>query len=270
MKRSRAEVQSRQNSILEYLRKNTYATVTELAAYFSVSPVTVRRDLAALKEDGALRKTFGGVSFTKGMRVLPPFDSERYINTNIPEKEAIARKAAEFIVDDDTVFINSSSTALRIYPYINVNNAIIVTNNGRALSAERHRGTDLIILGGEVAGTSSTKMSMTGNFTVENIGKIAASKCILGVSGISASGGLTSMSSRDPDINRSMIASCRGPVIIVADYRKIGTEHNFRFGSLSDVDYLITDSQADPQELEQIRAAGVAVITVEIDVPAIG
>ena len=92
------------------------------------------------------------------------------------------------------------------------------------------------------------KMSMTGALAVEMISRISTTKCILGVSGISAEGGLTSMAVQDP-----------------ADHRKVGIRHNFLFGSLSDVSRLVTDTGSDPEELENIRRAGVEITLVDPD-----
>lgn len=266
MKRSKIDIINRQNSILEFLQKNKYASVEEIAAEFKISIATARRDLAALKSDGEIKRFSGGAGLPDSAKVLPQFDDARYNMSNIPEKNAIAKCAAEMLSDGDTVFINSSSTALRIYQYITNKSVIAVTNNGRSLFLDRNPGTDLIILGGEVPnaqGNSYKKMSLTGEFTVANINRIAATKCILGVSGISVEGGLTSMAIQDPAVNRAMIQRCNGPVIVVADHRKIGVEHNFRFGKITDIHCLITDSKSNPQKLEEFRNLGIEVIIVE-------
>jgi DeoR/GlpR family transcriptional regulator of sugar metabolism len=266
MKRSKAEVQKRQKLILDYLLEYSNTDLIKIAKTFNISISTVRRDLCELDKRGDFNLIMDVNSSTES--VLPQFDEERYYSSNIAEKDAIARCAAELIDNGDTIFINSSSTALRIFPYIKNKSVNIVTNNGRSLTAVRNHGTDLIILGGEAALSSSpksTKLSMTGDFTIENINRIAATKCILGVSGISYDKGLTSMAIQDPPINRAMIRRCKGPVIILADHRKIGIEHNFHFGDVKDVTYLITDSKSNPVELQKLRNAEIKVILVDPD-----
>ena len=97
------------------------------------------------------------------------------------------------------------------------------------------------------------------------ISKISATKCVLGVSGISVRGGLTSLAIQDPAVNKAMIQHCGGPVIVVADHRKIGVRHNFYFGSIHDVTHLVTDSKSDPEELQRIRDAGITVCVVDAE-----
>ena len=87
--------------------------------------------------------------------------------------------------------------------------------------------------------------------------KVIANKCFMGVHGISAAGGVTSSYLQEVAVNRSMLAQCSGPKIVVADSSKIGVCQNFLDYSLDQITHLITDSNADKWELEQLRAKGV-------------
>ena len=53
-----------------------------------------------------------------------------------------------------------------------------------------------------------------------------------------------------------MISSSLDKVIIVADNRKIGFNHNFLFADIENIDYLITDSEANALEVDKIRKKG--------------
>ena len=65
-------------------------------------------------------------------------------------------------------------------------------------------------------------------------------------------------------MNRSMLAQCNGPKIVMADSSKIGVCQNFVDYGLDQITHLITDSNADKWELEQLRAKGVEVIVVDM------
>ena len=97
------------------------------------------------------------------------------------------------------------------------------------------------------------------------ISSINASAAILGVSGINAEVGLTSSSPQDIAINKAMLSRTRGKKIVVADYNKIGRVFNFSFSSLKGITHLVTDSRADKNELEKMKAANIEVITVNPD-----
>ena len=51
----------RQNEILRILKEKKYLSVEELSSALSVSKVTIRSDLTALEEKGAVTRTHGGV-----------------------------------------------------------------------------------------------------------------------------------------------------------------------------------------------------------------
>ena len=259
MKNSAAAIQQRQIRLLRHLQEAGACSVAELAELLRVSQVTVRRDLEEMEEKKLLVRHFGGAQALAPSR----YEDERAYMASIPENEgckrAIARAAAELLRDGDTVFINSSATALMIYPYI-TRDVMVITNNGRSLQVERPASVALMLTGGEVNGN---KKSLTGPAAVAMLSRVTASKCILGVSGISVGGGLTSRVLQETAINRAMLERCSGEKIIIADHTKIGTEHNFFFGDLREITRLITDTQADPARLDELRQAGIAVQTVE-------
>jgi DeoR/GlpR family transcriptional regulator of sugar metabolism len=122
-------------------------------------------------------------------------------------------------------------------------------------------GVDLILTGGEVYGN---RQSLVSEMAVDATRKVIANKCFMGVHGISAAGGVTSSYLQEVAVNRSMLAHCSGPKIVVADSSKIGVCQNFLDYSLDQITHLITDSNADKWELEQLRAKGVEVIVVDM------
>lgn len=259
MKNSRNAIQRRQMQLLHHLQKNRSSTVSDLSEALGVSPITVRRDLDELEQRKLVTRFFGGATVVDG---VSEDDEPAYLASttqNLDCKQAIAIRAAGLLEDGDTVFINSSATALLIYPHI-TKNVLVITNNGRSLLASRPANVELMLTGGEVAGT---KQSLVGEFAVGMLSGITATKCILGVSGISVEGGITSRVIQETAINRTMLRRCSGQKIVVADHTKIGLEHNFFSGNLSDITHLITDTQADSAKLDSIRRAGIIVDTVE-------
>lgn len=257
MKTSREIIELRRKNILQLLQKNQSVNVTELSRRYQVTTATIRRDLEYLEEQGSIKRYFGGAQY-----ILPPNVDVQYQTEKgnpTPAKLAIAQKAASMICDGDTVFLNSSSTALYILDYLADIHTSIITNNARALYCQCPEGVDLLLTGGEVYGN---KQSLVGEFAVSSTRKVTASKCFLGASGISSVGGVTSSIVQEVAVNQSMISQCNGPKIVVADSSKIGVRQNFFSYSLDQITHLITDSAADPRELERISNCGVEIITV--------
>ena len=259
MKNSKELIQQRQMRILQFLQQKQLASVVDLAKRFHVTPATIRRDLDALEEQGNIKRFFGGVEY-----ILPHSEYVQYRTEEkdiTAAKEAIAKKAASMINDEDTVFINGSSTALLVLDQIENIHASVITNPARAIDCAVPEAVDLILTGGELYGK---RQSFVGEFAIDTTRKVIANKCFLGVSGISAAGGVTSSFVQEVAVNRSMIAHCSGPKIIVADSSKIGVHQNFFDYDLSLVTHLITDNAADAKELDLIRAKGIEVIVVDV------
>lgn len=259
MKNSREAIQKRQMQLLRHLKEQEFIEVTHMAELLRASPVTIRRDLDELAHRGLVTRFFGGARLSAAAKEDDEPDYLATTSQNLPQKQAIARRAAQLLEDGDTVFINSSATALLIYPYIQNKSLLVVTNNGRSLLAQRAPGVELVLTGGEVYGG---KQSLVGQFALDVLSRITANKCILGVSGISVQGGITSRVIQETAINQMMLRRCTGPKIVVADFTKIGIEHNFFSGGLGSITHLITDTGADPQRLEALRQAGLQVETV--------
>lgn len=260
LKSSRDTILLRQKNILQLLQKTQNVNVGELSRRFNVTTATIRRDLEALEEQGSIKRYFGGAKY-----ILPPNIDVQYQTVKgnpTPAKMAIAKKAASMIEDNDILFLNSSSTALYILDFLTKVHASVITNNARALYSKYAEGIDLLLTGGEIYGN---KQSLVGEFAISSIKKVTASKCFLGASGISAAGGVTSSIIQEVAVNQSMISQCSGPKIVVADSSKIGTRQSFFSYGLDMVTHLITDSAADPEELERIRRCGVETIIVDVE-----
>lgn len=258
MKNQKGIVYKRRQSVLKYLKKHKTAKTEELAKLFSTSPITIRRDFVALEKEGLLERFYGGATLIEGAFNEDPGLSE-VSETKLLRKEAIAKKAASFIEDGDTIFINSSSTALLVLKYLENKRVVVVTNNGKALQSTLPPSVELVLTGGEIYGR---KQSMVGDLAVHTLSKITATKAILGVSGITSNLGISTSVLQETTINEKMLTRCSGATFIVSDSSKVGIHHNFSSGDIDNVTYLITDSNANPEEIENLRQKNVKTILI--------
>ncbi len=60
-------------------------------------------------------------------------------------------------------------------------------------------------------------------------------------------------------VKRAMINASRR-VVLLADHTKVGNDYLARFGSMSDLDLLITDNGLDSDLADEVEAAGVRVV----------
>lgn len=85
---------------------------------------------------------------------------------------------------------------------------------------------------------------------------------ILGTDGISAQGGATTHDETEARTNHAMVANAQR-VMVVADGSKVGRITLAKVADLSEINALVTDRTADPDELERIAAAGVEIYVVD-------
>src|SRR5690606_26117215 len=97
----------RQAKIVELARQQGEVTVDGLVAAFAVTPQTIRKDLNALCDRGALRRTHGGAMHPSGVENVE-YEARRQIAPS--EKRAIGQAAAALIPENASLFINIGTT----------------------------------------------------------------------------------------------------------------------------------------------------------------
>jgi DeoR/GlpR family transcriptional regulator of sugar metabolism len=246
MRSPRSVVEARRSQVLEKLQNDPSVNIQQLAAELRVSALTLRRDLEILEKTEKINRHYGGASLEKKDGEEGNIFSSKFTLHML----AIARYAASLVANGDTIFINTSATAVAMIPFIKAKHVTIITNNARALNSEIPGDMNLIFTGGEMR---FPKRAMTGDFAINNLKTVTAGKCFLGCNGINAKEGLTTAVMQEASINHLMLTRVMGPRYILADKSKIGRKLNFIYGSLKEVTLLITDTEAPPDLIEELR-----------------
>lgn len=258
MKSSKSIVLARQQAILKLLKKERRIDVDTVSERLNVSPTTVRRDLATFEKQNLVKRFHGGAELVEGtLKEEDVFLGDETIQKDLPQKEAIARYAANLIQDGDTIFINSSSTTLLLLRYLGDKHVIVVTNNGNAVNMPTGENVSVLLTGGQLY---ERRKSLVGEFALHTLMKINADKAFLGVGGISVRAGITTSVLQETAINEMMMRRCQGACYVLAANTKIGRAHNFLSGTIDQVSTLITCTGADEKELDNIQSQGVEVI----------
>lgn len=255
---------SRKKEILEFLQNQPFVLVNELAQYFNISPLTVRRDLDALAKNGLIIRTHGGAKLnllpTGLVNLYREVDFEDKSIINIPEKKIIGEMAQSFIEDDSIVFMNGGSTTLFFLQALKSHRLQVLTNNAAAFCVGCHH-TDanvaLHCLGGEYRCQSK---SFIGNMTVNSINSIHSNYTVLGTNGIDLVHGLSTSVYEDCFTNQAMVDHTLKKVIVLADYSKFGVVSNFISVPLSKIDIIVTDNKCPEEYIVQLREKNIEVI----------
>jgi DeoR/GlpR family transcriptional regulator of sugar metabolism len=255
MKKSRLVVNKRREQMVKYLEFNGSFSISVLSEHFNVSSITIRRDIDYLIDNSIIERKNGQYILSKN-NVPTLFTSNLSYN-----KHLIAEEAAKYVKDEDTIFINSSSTALLMLNYIKASNVTVITNNLRCIFHNPKNSAQVVLTGGEIL---SPKECLVGEYAIANLAKTRAQKCFLGCSGFDYKGGYTTAVLQEVAVNKMMIDHTSGVKYILADKDKVGKIHSFKTCDAEEIDFLITDDQASYEEVNKLNKKGVQVIQVEL------
>lgn len=206
----------RRRQILEILHERGSIAVVDVETWFGVSPMTARRDLALLAEEGRARRTHGGAVLPELAGHEDSFDSR--FQQYVIEKVRLAKSVVASVQPSETVFIDSSSTAHYVLREILDRRLAItvVTNSLPAMavvSDSEVPNVELIGLGGSYR---KLTRSFVGAETVRAIRNVYVDRLVFSVKGIEGSGILTDPDPLEAEVKRAMIERARTAVLVAA------------------------------------------------------
>jgi DeoR/GlpR family transcriptional regulator of sugar metabolism len=232
----------RQARIAHQISHQRSVTVSELSQQFSVSDMTIRRDLQRLEEEGLLVRTYGGA-----VAHLPEQDAAFGVReqSQPEEKEAIARVAASLVNPGDTVILDAGTTTARVARHLHGRTGLTVITT--SLHVLRELGADdqitLIAAGGTVRPAT---LSFVGSWAEEMLSQFHADLLFLAATAIDLERGLFNSNVFEIGVKQQMIRSARR-VILVADHTKFGGQSTAKIAELADVHCVIADDLIAPE-----------------------
>jgi DeoR/GlpR family transcriptional regulator of sugar metabolism len=250
----------RRHRILEQVAEHQTIHIAELAAELGVSEMTIRRDIGRLERDGFMRRTYGGATahITRSMELL--FNARAL--ENAPAKRIIGMHAAQMLAPDRTIFVGIGSTTEQFAMFLPPREHVtVVTGSLPVASLLGTRKGRVVVLGGSVL---TDELACVG--PAATVRRYHADMAILGAAGLSAKHGITELSDEAAEIQRLMIEHS-DRLVIVADGSKLGETTMASVAPAARISMLITDDKAPPQELIELEAIGVEIVTVSGVVP---
>jgi DeoR family transcriptional regulator, fructose operon transcriptional repressor len=105
----------------------------------------------------------------------------------------------------------------------------------------------------------TTTLACVDQWALDSLRDIVADVAFVATDGITVERGLTTPDWAESNVKRAMLHAARRTVVL-ADHSKFGVEHFAGFGSLVDVDVVITDSGTDEELRSGVAAAGPVVV----------
>lgn len=232
----------RYERIVEITEKQGFVKTKELADLLRVSETTIRRDVEELDSRRRLIRVHGGAkSLAKGSLTTSedePLMRDR-VTFHAPEKEAIARRAADMVNDGDCVFLDGGTTILPMVPFLKDKKITIVTHS--ALVVEQFHGGNarLFVLPGDY----DTYFSMfTGPVTNTILSRFHFDLCFIGCLGVNVQEGTVLASETvTPAIKRQAMEQANRR-ILMADSSKMNIRAFYTMADIPEFDLVITDA----------------------------
>ncbi len=243
----------RQRSLQDLLRQHRQLTVKELAEHLDVSEATIRRDLQELNGAARLERMHGGAAYMEDSE--PPVVTRRRKNTE--SKMALAKRAAQEIKPDGTVFIGSGSTTACLAECLSGRTELTVVTNASNVAHELASmpGISIIMTGGAFR---KGEMSLIGPIAEHTLRQVHFEVAFISVQGISASVGLSNTFAPEAATDR-VVVEVAPRLVVMAEAYKVGRVAPIPIGPANAADLLITDADPNNTELMHLIDAGVSV-----------
>jgi DeoR family transcriptional regulator of aga operon/DeoR family fructose operon transcriptional repressor len=247
----------RRDSIAQIVEERGRARVSELAARFRVSSVTIRKDLLILESEHRLVRAHGGAVAAGRGRPELAFDVRERLQPL--EKALIGEVAAASVVDGESIALDASTTALYMARRLKEHSwhQLTVVTNGIRIASELagQRGISVLMPGGRLRWEA---LSLIGPLGSSIYRKVNIQKAFLGAAGFTMESGLSDAIEEEAQIKRSMVAAAR-EVVALVDHTKWERASSATFCRTDRIKRVLTDAQAPAAMVAAIRALGIEV-----------
>lgn len=241
----------RHQTILQLLDARGKVSIAELSARFSVSEMTVRRDLSQLEGEGLLRRTHGGAVRVRSGSFEPPLALRSRLH--VSAKRAIAAMVAREVQDGQTLVLDGGSTGIAIAEAL-VGRAVTVCalNLDAAAVLASSPETTVMVPGGQIR---HGERSLVGPAAERTLADHRFDTYLMTASAVEASAGATEWNVTDAAVKRAALASS-GRCVLACDSSKFGQTAFARIAALDQVDLIVTDTALDADQRRAVEAGG--------------
>lgn len=243
-------VDERRAMIVDEVNRRTSLQVSDVCEHFGVSEVTARNDLDKLEKSGKLRRTHGGaVSITRTITVSFP---DRRLNLNVEAKRAVTKRAAEFVHNGDTLFVDTGTTAFEFVHFLYDKRDITIVTADLSIASFADSSmphAHVLVLGGTLR---KNHRYITGPITTEIMAKLRVDKAFLAADSFTPGFGFSTQFTGVAEVKEMMLRQSREHYMMM-DASKVRDPCFIRFATLSDFDALVMDFDPNGEVARTIR-----------------
>ncbi len=240
-----ADKKERLAKMIEYVSIQKYAPIPDLATIFTVSDMTIRRDLDLLEKAGYL-KVVKGVAIINAERSaetfsLPSYDLVFEVGVNTVEKNKIGKFASSLIKPGDSIILDTGTTTEQIAKNIpfDMPLKVMCNNLNNLLQLKNRPNIELMVAGGLYKPNTELFTSDSG---VSYIKSFRFSKAFISAAGIDPKYGITCVEEYEVPLKRAMLESSIEHILVI-DSSKLGKIETAYFAELDVIDSVVIDKE---------------------------
>lgn len=251
---------NRRSKIIDLLQAEDRLEVRDLAQRFSVSQMTIRRDLERLQAQGFIVRTHGGGIPAGKLRLLQQAFPHYTVS---PQKAAIGKLAASLVTSGQTVLIESGTTVLEVARWLPRDPSITVATTSLCVLQELYGGPMQLLLFGGYARKDFP--SLYGPMTEAMLKSFRVDVLFIGCDGADSKNGFYTSNLLVSSLDEQMI-KIASRVVMATESSKFGRGAGFvRVAVPEQVHTLVTDTHLSSVDRKNLMAKGVNILVAEPD-----
>lgn len=243
----------RHDFVMRQINLHNRVLTSDLVQLLNVSEDTIRRDLQEMAENNFLYKVHGGA--------LSKSYHSTFDDSSVYAKEAkinIAKKATKLIKDGMVVVTGGGTTIIELVKQLpeNLQATFFTISPLVAVELAKYRKVEVILIGGLFSKNSQVTY---GGHVISQLSEINADLCLLGVSAIHPTNGLTDTDWEINQLKKTMMSSSRKSAVLCIS-EKLNISLRLKVASLANISYLITELESTDPQLEDYAVKGLIII----------
>lgn len=244
-------VGERRQRLIDIISSMGSVSVETMAAEFGVTPMTIRRDLKVISQDGRIARCHGGAV------LKTETDYVEKMITNHSAKYKIAEKARELIKEGTVLFIDAGTTTYELAMQIaDIPNLVVVTNDLKIAAKLSEKNDNVIICGGQIQKNTGCIM---GYYASQMMGDFTFDIGFFGAPSIDREFNVSCPTIEKAFLKKQMVKQCIQSYLLV-DAGKFNKNGMNRINSLGEYTGVVTDSRFTSSEKERLIKMNIHVI----------
>lgn len=239
----------RQNQILEIIVQRKAVSVEELCQLMFSSGATIRRDLTILEAGGQIRRTHGGAVYVDSNAVESPLMLRE--SENKQAKTIIAQKAAAYLRDGQTLFLDSSSTAGKLAGLLgSFKNMRVITNSLKTMNLLTEMGgIEVYCTGGRLR---ESARSLVGPSAVRFLSSFHADYAFISCRGADLKCGVTEASEEEAAVKIACLQNA-SRTILLCDSSKLEKQYFCKVCDIGQLWQIVSNEELPEVYAQQVQ-----------------